>query len=51
MYTNVCIYLDGVPSHFTERWWGMKTFSIFKMGSVAPPGIFIGGQKVLGSGA
>ena len=21
----------GVPNHFTERWWGMKIFSIFKM--------------------
>ena len=26
------IYLDGVPNHFTERWWGMKTYSIFKIG-------------------
>ena len=25
------IYLDGVPNHFTESWWGMKTYSIFKM--------------------
>ena len=30
MYTS--IYLDGVPNHFTERWWGMKTNSMFKMG-------------------
>ena len=22
----------GVPNHFIERWWGMKIFSIFKMG-------------------
>ena len=27
------IYLDGVPNNFTERWWGMKTYSIFKKGN------------------
>ena len=32
IFRNLCIYLDGVPNHFTERWWGMKTFSVFKMG-------------------
>ena len=23
---------DGVLDHFAERWWGRKTFSMFKMG-------------------
>ena len=31
-YNNMYYIWMGVPKHFTERWWGMKTFSIFKMG-------------------